>query len=40
MKKDYALKMDHNDPIGFVKNYFFVPQRKETKVTYLCGNSL
>ena len=40
MKKDYALKMDHNDSIGFVKNHFFVPQRKETKVTYLCGNSL
>ena len=40
MKKDYALKMDHNDPIGFAKNHFFVPQRKETKVTYLCGNSL
>ena len=40
MKKDYALKMDYNDPIGFVKNHFFVPQRKETTVTYLCGNSL
>ena len=29
MKKDYALKMDHNDSIGFVKNHFFVPQKKE-----------
>jgi kynureninase len=39
--KDFAAKMDSNDPLGSYRNKFYIPKTKDGKdVIYFAGNSL
>lgn len=38
---DYAIQLDHNDPLAKYRNQFHIPKDKNAKeLIYLCGNSL
>ena len=40
MKKEYALKMDDNDQLSYLKKEFLYGDGKDRKKIYFCGNSL
>ena len=40
MKKEYALKMDDNDQLSYLKKEFLYGDGKGRKKIYFCGNSL
>ena len=40
MKKEYALKMDDNDQLSYLKKEFLYGDGNDSKKIYFCGNSL
>ena len=40
MKKEYALKMDNNDQLSYLKKEFLYGDGNDSKKIYFCGNSL